>query len=321
MSLLTLIQAAEYLDRREREAEHGYATTSLPPPASLALMPVNSTQHPQSAAVPVLKANNNSTSNSTSCLTAVELTPPPALSIVPSSSSSSSTCAGELIQNSIAAQLPVSSRSGGRPNNQPQHYSPLTVVSPCSSPVQGSFSSSSSSPTNITITNNTTRGTKKPQGGSRSSHNELEKNRRAHLRGCLESLKDLVPLGSDSSRHTTLGLLNKAKHFIKNLEDKDRKSQTHKETLAREQRYLRRRLELLSCQMDAIHKRRSISESSSSTVSSIQSSTSESDEHDGVDVIGYGGLSDDDHSSVRSTGSDGGMTVTTWKQLTIGETI
>ena len=49
----------------------------------------------------------------------------------------------------------------------------------------------------------------------RSTHNELEKNRRAHLRSCLENLKDLVPVGADSSRHTTLGLLNKAKHFIK----------------------------------------------------------------------------------------------------------
>ena len=50
---------------------------------------------------------------------------------------------------------------------------------------------------------------------SRSTHNELEKNRRAHLRNCLEKLKDIVPVGGDSSRHTTLGLLNKAKHFIK----------------------------------------------------------------------------------------------------------
>merc|ERR1711990_1307659 len=146
-----------------------------------------------------------------------------------------------------------------------------------------------------TTTKNSTRlnkNTKKPQG-NRSTHNELEKNRRAHLRSCLENLKDIVPVGSDSSRHTTLGLLNKAKHFIKNLEDRARKS------LHREQRYLRRRLELLSDQMADIHKRRSVSESSTSTVSSIQSSNSESDEHD-VDIIGYGGASDDDHSSVRS---------------------
>jgi len=208
MSIQTLLQAAEYLERREREAEHGYATS-----------------------LPVIE---------------FQTTPKPTR---------------------------------------------LTKVS------------------------------KKPQGGSRSSHNELEKNRRAHLRGCLESLKDLVPLGSDSSRHTTLGLLNKAKHFIKTLEEKDKKSLTHKENLHREQRYLKRRLELLSCQVDAIHKRRSISESSTSTVSSIQSSnTSESDEQE-VDLTGYGGISDDDHSSVRSTGSDGGMTVSTWSQLTIADTI
>ena len=39
--------------------------------------------------------------------------------------------------------------------------------------------------------------------------------RRAHLRFCLEKLKDMVPLGSDSSKHTTLGLLTKAKAFIR----------------------------------------------------------------------------------------------------------
>jgi len=208
MSIATLLQAAEYLERREREAEHGYATT-----------------------LPVLHPEEE--------------------------------------QKSKAIRLSKMS--------------------------------------------------KKPQGGTRSSHNELEKNRRAHLRSCLENLKGLVPLGGDSSRHTTLGLLNKAKHFIRTLEDRDRKSLSQKDTLSREQRYLRRRLELLSCQVDAIHKRRSTSESSTSTVSSIQSSTSESDEHE-VDVTGYGGAgSDDDRSSVRSAGSDGGMTVNTWHQLTITE--
>lgn len=38
--------------------------------------------------------------------------------------------------------------------------------------------------------------------------------RRAHLRYCLEKLKENVLLGSSSSRHTTLGLLNKAKMLI-----------------------------------------------------------------------------------------------------------
>merc|ERR1711923_377066 len=156
--------------------------------------------------------------------------------------------------------------------------------------------------------------TKKAQG-SRSTHNELEKNRRAHLRSCLENLKDLVPVGADSSRHTTPGLLNKAKHFIKNLEDRDKKSLSAKELLHREQRYLRRRLELLSEEVGVdIHKRRSISESSSSSVSSIQSSES--------DDVTYSGLSDDDHLSITSgasNASDGGVTITTWRHLTIAE--
>merc|ERR1712088_495204 len=159
-----------------------------------------------------------------------------------------------------------------------------------------------------------TKSTKKAHG-SRSTHNELEKNRRAHLRSCLENLKDLVPVGADSFRHTTLGLLNKAKHFIKNLEDRDKKSLSAKELLHREQRYLRRRLELLSGEVGVdIHKRRSISESSSSSVSSIQSSES--------DDVTYGGLSDDDHLGVTSgasNASDGGVTITTWRHLTIAE--
>jgi len=171
----------------------------------------------------------------------------------------------------------------------------------------------------ITTKNPRLKSTKKAQG-SRSTHNELEKNRRAHLRSCLENLKDLVPVGADSSRHTTLGLLNKAKHFIKNLEDRDKKSLSAKEILYREQRYLRRRLELLSEEVGVdIHKRRSISESSSSSLSSIQSSNSETDD---ADVVGYGAVSDDDRLSITSgasSASDGGVTITTWRHLTINE--
>jgi MAX dimerization protein len=225
-SIAALLQAAEYLERREREEEHGYAS-SLPGPFTL----------------------DNSLFTQTS-------------------------------------SLKLASSANGI------NESPLNLR-------------------RLKQSNN-----RKPQG-NRSTHNELEKNRRAHLRNCLEKLKDIVPVGGDSSRHTTLGLLNKAKIFIKALEEKERKANAQRENLLREQRYLRRRLELLSTQVDAIHKRRSVSECSTSTVSSSYSSHSESDEHE-VDVIGYGGASDDDHSSVRSGTSDGGVTVTTWRQLTIG---
>ncbi|XP_071544972.1 max dimerization protein 1-like isoform X2 [Panulirus ornatus] len=162
---------------------------------------------------------------------------------------------------------------------------------------------------------------------NRTTHNELEKNRRAHLRTCLEKLKEMVPLGPDGSRHTTLGLLTRAKHFIKNLEDKERKQTAHKDHLAREQRFLRRRLESLSPElvphfdMEFLSKRRSVSESSSfssvSTSSSSSSSTSESDE---IDILGYASNQSDtdDHSSIQSSASDGGVTIST-RRLTITE--
>ncbi|XP_077259549.1 MAX dimerization protein [Temnothorax americanus] len=199
--------------------------------------------------------------------------------------------------------------------------------------------------------------TKKSQG-SRTTHNELEKNRRAHLRTCLEKLKLLVPLGPETSRHTTLGLLTKAKRFIKSLEDRERKHNIHKEQLSREHRFLRRRLEQLTNQtglhgLHALHglhglstsaptgsvaaaasaamlsKRRSISECSLGTAStSSAGSSSNSDrsagspsisESDEVDVIGYtSNQSDtDDHSSVQSS-SDSGVAMST-SRLTLSE--
>lgn len=118
----------------------------------------------------------------------------------------------------------------------------------------------------------------KKSQGNRSTHNELEKNRRAHLRSCLESLKILVPLGPEATRHTTLGLLNRAKAFIKNLEEKDKKQQFQREQLVREQRYLLRRLDQLQEHLrnsTSTHRIRSISESSSGISSASNSPTSE----------------------------------------------
>jgi len=45
------------------------------------------------------------------------------------------------------------------------------------------------------------------------------------MRHCMEQLKKVVPLGSDSSKHTTLGLLTKARRLIKvNSERRDERS-------------------------------------------------------------------------------------------------
>ncbi|KAL8623534.1 hypothetical protein ACOMHN_058914 [Nucella lapillus] len=156
---------------------------------------------------------------------------------------------------------------------------------------------------------------KKPRGkksqGNRSTHNELEKNRRAHLRHCLEKLKDLVPLGSDASRHTTLGLLTKARSFIKSLEDKDRKGATQMEILKREQRFLQRKLEqLTNTRSYRVRQERSISECSTSTnasTSSLGSSVSSrcSEESDEIDIMGGCNSDSDEGSSGDSVASEG----------------
>ncbi|XP_075830492.1 max-interacting protein 1 isoform X1 [Microtus pennsylvanicus] len=149
---------------------------------------------------------------------------------------------------------------------------------------------------------------------NRSTHNELEKNRRAHLRLCLERLKVLIPLGPDCTRHTTLGLLNKAKAHIKKLEEAERKSQHQLENLEREQRFLKRRLEQLQGPQETERIRM---DSIGSTISSDRSDSEreeievdvESTEfsHGDVDNISTTSISDiDDHSSLQSIGSDEG---------------
>jgi len=275
MSIAALLQAAEYLDRKERaaEAEHGYAVSSLPPTLMFDPSPKDVIQQVQQRSAPIAFHGKFSQNNNT---------------VILASSAPASTFS--------AFEEPASASLGAGRNNKRL----------------------------AKLSNN-----KKPQG-NRSTHNELEKNRRAHLRHCLEKLKDIVPVRADSSRHTTLGLLKEAKLFIKTLEEKDREVNVRKDNMLREQRYLKRRLEVLSSQVDSIYKRRSVSECSTSTVSSNHSSNSESDEHE-VDVIGYGGGSDDDHSSIISLpggaatattaaaqdAATGAVVFNTWRQLTL----
>uniref|UniRef100_A0A3P8WCS3 MAX interactor 1, dimerization protein n=1 Tax=Cynoglossus semilaevis TaxID=244447 RepID=A0A3P8WCS3_CYNSE len=148
-------------------------------------------------------------------------------------------------------------------------------------------------------------------------------NRRAHLRLCLEKLKSLIPLGPDCSRHTTLGLLNKAKAHIKKLEETDRRSQHQLETLEREQRHLQRQLAQLQTHGDRERVR------TTSLGSRVDSERSESDRgqkelevdvestefsHGEMDSISTSGASDlDDHSSQQSTASDEGYSTCSLK--------
>ncbi|XP_056385465.1 max-interacting protein 1 isoform X2 [Hyla sarda] len=139
-------------------------------------------------------------------------------------------------------------------------------------------------------------------------------NRRAHLRLCLERLKDLIPLEPDSTRHTTLGLLNKAKLHIKKLEDTARKGQHQLEILEREQRFLKRRLEQLQgCGEPERVRADSVGSSLSSDRSDSEREDIEVDiestefSHLEVDSSSSTSISDlDDHNSRQSLGSDEG---------------
>lgn len=146
--------------------------------------------------------------------------------------------------------------------------------------------------------------------GSRTSHNELEKNRRAHLRHCLESLKRVVPLSSENTRHTTLGLLIEAQMLIKNLEQHEKEQKALREQLKQEQKYLRWRLEQRSSGEYRLRPGHSLSECSTTSSSSSNSTSSEPDE---VDVISYGSssLSDAEDQSSSSGYAISGALVTT----------
>ncbi|XP_061686806.1 max dimerization protein 4 [Syngnathoides biaculeatus] len=133
---------------------------------------------------------------------------------------------------------------------------------------------------------------------NRSSHNELEKHRRAKLRLYLEQLKKLVPLGPDSTRHTTLSLLKRAKMHIKKLEEQDRKALNMKEQLQREHRYLKRRLEQLSVS-GSVERIRTDSMGSTISSDSEQEVDIEGMEFTPVEVDSVGSISDPEGEEVE----------------------
>ncbi|OBS70817.1 hypothetical protein A6R68_00642 [Neotoma lepida] len=115
-------------------------------------------------------------------------------------------------------------------------------------------------------------------------------------------LKQLVPLGPDSTRHTTLSLLKRAKMHIKKLEEQDRRALSIKEQLQREHRFLKRRLEQLSVQ--SVERVRTDSTGSAvSTDDSEQEVDIEGMEFGPGELDSAGSSSDaDDHYSLQSSG-------------------
>jgi hypothetical protein len=179
---------------------------------------------------------------------------------------------------------------------------------------------------------------KKPSPYSRTTHNLLEKNRRAQLRDCLEVLRQHVPF---PDKLTTLALLQSARKYIEALKAKENEESHLITELQRTQTILLTRLaalgaggKLLPPVVTALANATTPS-SVSSTISSLSLNSSEylvqrpstttttttstsslsvpnsgGDDDKYVDVIHY---SEEDDNSSTTSGSDGGTTNTSHK--------
>ncbi|XP_016128148.1 max-binding protein MNT-like isoform X2 [Sinocyclocheilus grahami] len=77
--------------------------------------------------------------------------------------------------------------------------------------------------------------------GTREVHNKLEKNRRAHLKECFETLKKNIP-NVDEKKTSNLSVLRSALRYIQTLKRKEKDYEHEMERLAREKIALQQRL-------------------------------------------------------------------------------
>ncbi|TKS81076.1 MNT Myc antagonist [Collichthys lucidus] len=83
---------------------------------------------------------------------------------------------------------------------------------------------------------------KRPGGaGTREAHNNLEKNRRAHLKECFETLKKNIP-NIDEKKTSNLSVLRSALRYIQTLKRKEKEYEHDMERLAREKIATQQRL-------------------------------------------------------------------------------
>ncbi|XP_070997335.1 MAX network transcriptional repressor b [Oncorhynchus clarkii lewisi] len=85
-------------------------------------------------------------------------------------------------------------------------------------------------------------GKRRPGGaGTREVHNKLEKNRRAHLKDCFDTLKKNVP-NVDEKKTSNLSVLRSALRYIQTLKRKEKEYEHEMERLAREKISTQQRL-------------------------------------------------------------------------------
>ncbi|XP_072231553.1 MAX network transcriptional repressor b [Leuresthes tenuis] len=95
-------------------------------------------------------------------------------------------------------------------------------------------------------------GKRRPGGaGTREVHNKLEKNRRAHLKECFETLKKNVP-NVDEKKTSNLSVLRSALRYIQTLKRKEKEYEHEMERLAREKIATQQRLAELKNELSQV---------------------------------------------------------------------
>uniref|UniRef100_A0A667ZR87 Max-binding protein MNT n=1 Tax=Myripristis murdjan TaxID=586833 RepID=A0A667ZR87_9TELE len=140
---------------------------------------------------------------------------------------------------------------GGKPSqSQPQVQIPYpTSISTTGSSSQHALVPQQAPPTSQPRPNGVTvedmkamDGKRRPGGaGTREVHNKLEKNRRAHLKECFETLKKNVP-NVDEKKTSNLSVLRSALRYIQTLKRKEKEYEHEMERLAREKIATQQRL-------------------------------------------------------------------------------
>lgn len=110
----------------------------------------------------------------------------------------------------------------------------------------GTRGQSSNSPTSplasTTSDSDSEKANRRPGGaGTREIHNRLEKNRRAHLKVCYETLKGEIP-SLDEKKTSNLNILKSALRYIQNLEKRTRQQLKEREDLQKSNLSLRAKL-------------------------------------------------------------------------------
>ncbi|KAK5904655.1 hypothetical protein CesoFtcFv8_006192 [Champsocephalus esox] len=144
-----------------------------------------------------------------------------------------------LTQTNNAKLQQLVQRYPGSIVSPPQQHAILPQTSPVlqQAPLQNGPASRGSPPDDGRLLDK-----KRPGGaGTREVHNKLEKNRRAHLKECFETLKKNIP-NIDEKKTSNLSVLRSALRYIQTLKRKEKEYEHDMERLAREKIAMQHRL-------------------------------------------------------------------------------